>query len=408
MNLNDLRANAYGAAAQKKDGGQGGANSDTSSRSPEKPLFRDVNAQIGTILRNGARRNQQMPPENQPELLKVPAEESAPKKESVYRRVAKFLVLIGVDEAAKVLPLLSPEQTEKIIPEIATIRTINDDEAEVILAEFQGLYKHVTEKGGKETARAILEKTYGAEKADEILKKAAPFSGNKPFDYLNDIKSEQLLLILTDESTAVKALVLSYIDAKKAAAVLNRMNDSDKSEVVQRLAKMQAVSPDVLRRVDQAMHEKSRAILEDDRSESMDGRNALAEILKQMSPDAESSLISSLSEEDPELGQDLRNRLFTIDDAINADDKFIQEKLRTMQNSDIVKLLAKKPDAFRKKILGCVSAGRRAEIAEEEEISSPLRKSDCEKVTEDFFLMLRRAYEDGKLIVKGRNDEIYV
>lgn len=408
MNLNDLRANAYGAAAQKKDSRQGGTDSDTRSRPPEKPLFRDVNAQISTILRNGAKPKQKTTAESHPELLKVPAEDAVPKKESGYRRVAKFLVLIGVDEAAKVLPLLSPEQTEKIIPEIAAIRTISDDEAAVILAEFQGLYKHVTEKGGRETARAILEKTYGSEKADEILKKAAPFSGTKPFDYLNDVKSERLFLILNDESNAVKALVLSHINAKKAASVLNRMNDSDKSEVIKRLAKMQAVSPEVLQRVDQAIHEKARAILENDSSESVDGRNTLAEILKQMPPDAESSIISSLSAEDPELGLDLKSRLFTIDDVVNADDKFIQEKLRAMQNSDIVKLLAKKPEEFRAKILGCVSAGRRAEIAEEEEIASPLRKADCDKVTEDFFLLLRRAYEDGKLIIKGRNDEIYV
>lgn len=409
MNLNDLRANAYGAAAQKKDGGQGGANSDTSSRrTPEKPLFSGVNAQINTILRSGAKPKQKTPAESRPELLKVPAEDAVPKKESVYRRAAKFLVLIGVDEAAKVLPLLSPEQTEKIIPEIAAIRTISDDEAAAVLAEFQGLYKNVTEKGGRETARAILEKTYGSEKADEILKKAAPFSGTKPFDYLNDVKSERLFLILSGESNAVKALVLSHISAKKAASVLSRMNGSDKSEVIKRLAKMQAVSPEVLQRVDQAIHEKTRAVLENDSSENVDGIHTLAEILKQMPPDAESAIISSLSEEDPELGLNLKSRLFTIDDAVNADDKFIQEKLRAMQNSDIVKLLAKKPEAFRRKILSCVSAGRRTEIAEEEEIASPLRKADCDKVTEDFFLLLRRAYEDGALIIKGRNDEIYV
>ena len=178
MNLNDLRAHAYGAASGKENDTSNGAHSNTENeRTPQKPLFRDVNAQMDSIFRSSKKLSREEHPNpsnsNAQTLIKVPADESsAQKKDSVYRRVAKFLVLIGVDEAAKILPHLSPEQTEKIIPEIATIRTISDDEAAVILAEFQGLYKYVTEKGGKETARAILEKAYGSEKAEEMLKKA--------------------------------------------------------------------------------------------------------------------------------------------------------------------------------------------------------------------------------------------
>ena len=43
-------------------------------------------------------------------LLKVPVEQTPDGKDSVYRRVAKFLLLIGEDEAAKILPHLSETQ----------------------------------------------------------------------------------------------------------------------------------------------------------------------------------------------------------------------------------------------------------------------------------------------------------
>ncbi|MBE6361506.1 MAG: hypothetical protein E7059_08670, partial [Treponema bryantii] len=46
-------------------------------------------------------------------LYKVPKPEQ--KEDSIYRRVAKFLIIIGEDEAAKVLPHLAEEQIEKII-----------------------------------------------------------------------------------------------------------------------------------------------------------------------------------------------------------------------------------------------------------------------------------------------------
>ena len=126
------------------------------------------------------------------------------------------------------------------------------------------------------------------------------------------------------------------------------------------------------------------------------------------SPDAENSILSNLADDDPELGQDLRSRLFTIEDIVASDDRFVQEELRKMTENEIAMLIAAKPDNFTEKILSCISAGRRAEVLEEQKINAPFRKSDCEKVSNKFFSILRRAFEDGKLIIKGRNDDVFV
>ncbi|MDR3146280.1 MAG: flagellar motor switch protein FliG, partial [Treponema sp.] len=42
----------------------------------------------------------------------------APPPESKYRRLAKFFVLIGAEEAARILPRLEPEQIEAVSREI--------------------------------------------------------------------------------------------------------------------------------------------------------------------------------------------------------------------------------------------------------------------------------------------------
>ena len=185
------------------------------------------------------------------------------------------------------------------------------------------------------------------------------------------------------------------------------MTDEEKKEVVMRLAKMEPVSPDVLRRVDQAMHEKSLNQTVE-KAENIDGRNALAQILKKMDVGAENDILSYLSEDDPDLGQDLRSRLFTMDDVVKADDRFVQEKLREMSEVDIAYLIASKPDDFREKILSNISAGRRAEVRAQEDILKPMRRSDCERITSEFFSKLRRAFEEGHLIIQDRNDDVFV
>lgn len=377
MNLNDMVKNAYSNATKSND------NSKKSESSPELQHVTDY-------LKTGG-------------LIKV-TQDQTEQKDSIFRRVAKFLLIIGEDEAAKILPHLSEAQIEKIIPEIASIRSVDKDEADSILAEFNSLLQNARQAGGVETAREMLTKVYGKEKANQMLEKTVPFSGARPFDYLSDSDSERIYILLKDENIGVQAMVLSHLQPQKAASVINQMNPEEKKEIVLRLAKMEAVSPDILKRVDRALREKSLRQTSQ-KAEKIDGKNALAQILKKMSPSAENDIIASLSESDPDLGMDLRSRLFTMDDVINADDRFIQEQLRLLDDQTLCLLIAANPDDFRNKILDNVSSTRRQDVLSIEEINKPFRRSDCERVTSEFFATLRRAYEDGKLIIHGRDED---
>ncbi|QTQ14257.1 flagellar motor switch protein FliG [Treponema parvum] len=340
-------------------------------------------------------------------LLKVTETKNKDGSDSVYRRVAKFLLLIGVDEAAKILPYLSETQTEKIIPEIASIRTVGDDEAAAILAEFQALIQRSKEGGGIETAKNILSKAFGSERASKMIEKTVHPAEGKPFEYFEDEEENRILLLLKDELPAVKALVLSNLKPKKAAKIIDLMEADDKKETVMRLAKMQSISPEVLRRVDRTMREKVSAIATE-RSNALDGRGALVQILKKMSPKAENDILQNLAEGEPELEKELRKQLFTLDDIVNADDRFIQEQLHKMDDDKIAVLIAGKPDGFRKKILYNVSKTRGDIILETEQLKKTVTRADSDKITSAFMNVMRSAYEEGKFMIKGRNDEIYV
>ena len=345
---------------------------------------------------------------NLPSNVRLEKKENAnPEKDSIYRRVAKFLLLIGIDEAAKIIPHLSPEQTEKIIPEIASIRSVDPDEATVILAEFENLVQRSREDGGVTTAKTILVKAFGEERANEMLQKTVPFPNGKPFDYMQEMEGERVFFLLKEESSAVQALVLSQLKPKVAADVINQMKLSAKTEVVRRLATLKKIDPEVLRRVDQAMSEKVKTA-NTSKSDSIDGRGALADILKKMSPDSEKNILSMLSNTDPDLSVDLRQRLFTVDDVINCDDRVMQEKLHQMSEIEIAYLVAGKSQEFRDKIFKNISKGRGDIVLEEENLHKPMLKKDCELVTSEFFSYLRRKWEAGELRIIGRDDEQYV
>jgi len=442
MNLNDIRANAYKNAARKgerpsdesamKAAGERPPSDEDSARArlaqsatggSNKP-FEGVNRKIANIFSESKTLSKQAALQNARNgnlggneglsraadtlkkggLLKIPESSSG---DSVYRRVAKFLLIIGVDEAAKVMRHLTEEQTEKIIPEIASIRSIDPKEASEILSEFEGLLKQARQSGGADIAREMLEKAYGAEKAESMLQKAVSLSDGKPFEYLNTADGERVYFLLKDESPAVQALVLSRIKPEKAAAVIGKMDAEVKRDVISRLAKMQPVSPDVLARTDKAIYEKSLSIAAE-KAESIDGRSALAEILRRMPLASEDEIIETISGEDADLANDIRKRLFTLEDVEKSDDRFIQELLRSMSEKEIAYLIAGKPEPFRKKILYNVSKGRGDTVLEEEQLAKPMSKRDCDDVTGKFLGAMRSAYEQGTFKIDGRDDGEYV
>ncbi|MBO4759500.1 MAG: flagellar motor switch protein FliG, partial [Spirochaetaceae bacterium] len=99
---------------------------------------------------------------------------------------------------------------------------------------------------------------------------------------------------------------------------------------------------------------------------------------------------------------------FTLDDVVDADDRYLQKKLHSMSDVDIAVLICGKTPEFRKKILSNISKSRGAIVLDEEETRKPIRKRDSEEMTNAFVASLRAAWEAGDLAVGERSDEEWV
>jgi flagellar motor switch protein FliG len=343
----------------------------------------------------------------------VPAGTAAagrPPEDSKIRRVAKFLILIGGDQAAKILAELDAGQVEAISGEIVSIPSIRAEEGEEILAEFRSLFSAPwslsgASSGGVEAARRILYAAFGPEKGEALLNKTIPDSKENPFGFLEDFSPEQIGLLLRDETPMAAALILSRLSSKLSAAVLAGLNSGRKLEIVRRIARQAEVSPEVLERVAAAVKDKARHIgRSGTETLEIDGMKTLAAILKQGDYSFGDRLIGELEETSPDLGRDLKERLYTLDDVVLAFDRPLQEKLRTMSDRDIALLLKGRGKEFSGKILSNVSAQRRGAIRGEGEILGAAPKRDCDAVAREFLAWFRKSREDGSMLLLSDED----
>ena len=316
--------------------------------------------------------------------------------EEGYKKAARFLMLMGKEEASNVLKHLSSEEVEKIAREIALIKNIDPQEAERILMDFDMKKdRDFPVKGGVDSARSMLVGAFGEEKGNSILKKVVPYGGEQPFSFLNEYEVEQLYMLLKDESDYVLSVILSYLEPKKASSLLTRMDPEKQKEIVHKIAKLEKVDSEVLERMETILREKIRTqgkVI----TEEVDGTSVLAGILKHMKSGEGSKILEDLDHYNHDVSSKVKEKLFTIEDIISLSDRDMQNVLRDYDDEEISIVLKGKSEEFRQKLLSNISERRKTLINEIDEMK-PRKKSEVEDATTEFLRYIKAMIDKGEI-----------
>lgn len=329
-------------------------------------------------------------------------------KENSFIKVAKFVILLGQKEGAKVLKHLPTEEVEQICLAMASIESIGKSEAQSILQEF-GVLSSQPENaalvGGMDTAMDILEGAFGKDKANAIMEKVVPEHGPAPFDFLEKVELAQLLHLLKGESSMVLSVVLSQLNPEKVAQVIKTMDAAESLDVVRRIARMEKVDKMVLEAISNNLKDKlsEQGHWE---SERVDGTGKLAEILKHLDQGSEQRIMQDMADYDAGLEQAIKERLFTLSDLFFLRDRDLQEALQELSEKDVAMLLRDKKTELIDLIMGNLSSRKKQLIKEEDSLMGPVRKSDVETLTGDFIRRIRSKVESGEYLVLRENDFI--
>src|SRR5690606_28811710 len=111
------------------------------------------------------------------------------------RRAAALLIALGPELAAEVLRQLPDDDIGRLTWEIVGIGQLTSQEREDILAHFyeKAVGRDFVSFGGLEYAQEMLEKAIGKEKANEITSRLGKHAGAKPFQFLQQVDSKDLV-----------------------------------------------------------------------------------------------------------------------------------------------------------------------------------------------------------------------
>ena len=328
---------------------------------------------------------------------------------SASKKVAILMIALGQETTAEVMKYLSDFEVEDIAQSITELDVVSTEQEDEVLEEFEQLLmagKYVSQ-GGADFARGALEKALGPRKAQALLDRVTSTTSSG-FYMLKNVDPNQIIPFISKEHPQTIALILSQLDSTQSAGVLNGLPEEVQADVAYRIARMENISPQVLRELEESLATDLQAILSGQITE-IGGPKTVAEILNRTGRSTEMAVLERLDAQDPELAEAVRNQMFTFDDIANLTDREIQMLLREVDTKDLGIALKGASEELRDRILGNVSERVSAMIREEMEFSGPVRMSDVEDVQLRVVQTVRQLEEAGQVtVVRGDTNDVFM
>lgn len=301
-------------------------------------------------------------------------------KMTKLQKLAALLIVLGPDSAAQLLKNLDEHEIETVSLEMSKLTVINQEMQREILREFTDVAVQASTAilGGVNFTKTALEKSVGVFRASDIIGRVAP--ARMPLAAMQqiiDMEVRQLFNLLKQEQPQTIALILSYLSPEKSSQLLMLLRGELRDQVVERLATLAPTPVEVLERIVEVLNQK--AGVKPTRALSQTGglKNA-ADLLNSMDKNLSQLMLLDLEKRNPELGQAIRQKMFTFEDLALLDSNSLQKVMREVDMRDLAVAL-KTASAKLKSVLLSVISKRAAETVNEEiSFLGPLKKRDIE------------------------------
>jgi len=210
-----------------------------------------------------------------------------------------------------------------------------------------------------------------------------------------------------NEHPQTVALILSQLLAEEAGEVLIALPENLQIEVIDRMAKLDYVAPEVLRDVAQVLESEIKTAQTITRR--IGGIKTISDMLNNMERQKGSEIIARIEENDPEMAEEIRQNMFIFEDLMKIEDRGIQEILKEISSDILAKAMKTAGDGIKDKIFKNMSERAADMLREDIEDMGPTRLSDIEKAQSEIVKVAMKLADDGKIhIASGKDEDSYV
>lgn len=325
-------------------------------------------------------------------------------------KAAVLLISLGKDSSAQIYKYLSGEEIEQLTLTITSIRRVEPHVKDAVIEEFYEIcmaQRYISE-GGIEYARQILDSALGSDKASELIRKLSSSLQVRPFDFVRKADPSQVINFLQNEHPQTIALILSYLEAGQAGTILGSLPQEKQADVIARIATMGATSPEYIREAERILERKLSTMGAAEHT-IVGGIDSIVAILNSVDRGTEKHILESLDEDDAELADEIRSRMFVFEDIVKLSNQAIQRVLKEVDNNELAIALKGATKEVSQLIFSNISKRLQDMIKEDMEFMGPVRVRDVEENQQKIVNIIRRLEDAGEVVIsRGQEDEVIV
>lgn len=315
------------------------------------------------------------------------------------QRLAVLLVILGPVLGGRFLRHFPEEEIERIAEQMARINLIPEEVKLEVIKEFAGIMAEAQSSllGGVTMTQEILQNALGMFRASDIMNRVSPNSSSldciKLFLSMDPV---ELTNILRFERPQTVAMILSYFPVQKSSQIIAHLSQEMRQAVVEKMASMAPTTEEVVRIVAQSLQTKVGKHTERVLNQT-GGIKSAADLLNSMDKKVGKSLLIDIEENNPELGQLIRQKMFIFDDLSILDTTVLQKVLREVDMRDLAVALKSASREVEQALLGSVSKRAAETIREEMSFMGPVKSKEIEAAQQRIIEVVRRLESEGEI-----------
>ncbi|MCX6548084.1 MAG: flagellar motor switch protein FliG [Holophagaceae bacterium] len=326
------------------------------------------------------------------------------------QKAAVLMVTLGDETASNIFKYLEEDEIQSISREIAITKHVQPEVAEEVMEEFHTMTqaRSYISQGGIEYAKKLLIKSVGPEVARKIIDRLVKaLESSAGFTSLERANPQQLSKFIQSEHPQTIALILAHLNASQAAELISSLPEALRSDVAMRMASLQEISPEVVRRISLILEQKLEA-LGSFATEAYGGVRAVAELFNRMDRNTGRAVLEKIETENPQLAASIRDLMFVFDDILLIDDNGIAEILKRADKKTLTIALKGTSEELQNQFYRNMSSRAVELMKEEMEFMGPVKLKDVEKSQHEVVEIVRQLEEEGVISIGGGGGEDYV
>lgn len=317
------------------------------------------------------------------------------------QKTAMLLMALGEEGSAPLLKFMTDEEIKQVGVHMTAITNIKRETVDELLSSFIAAMGEESDLmvQGKSFIEGLLPSVLGKDAGKLLLNRIELEREKMPFKYIQDIDSKVLSNFIKGEHPQTITIIMAHLARDKASQVLHHLPENLQYEVVERIAQLEIVPPDLVKEVDEVLEKELLSMGKEHRV--LGGVQAVAEILNVCDKRTGEGILQQMEERDAELAEKVRKLMFVFDDLVSINDLGIRELLKEVSNDELILALKTGSDELKEKIFKNLSKRAGEMLQEDMAVMGPVRLSDVEAAQQNILAIARKLEKDGRIILAG-------